>query len=149
MGSLAQGMFSGRKSVIQHDRATSHRSRRQWMNVALRKHRGQKAQVDIVIRHLVDDPQRGMSLGQVFEPAQVMLGQPVDRARREARDVVDRRAGNIENRRNGVERLPRKPQLARAKHARMAGEDLFDKGCARARQAEHEHRAKVRRACPG
>ena len=53
-GSLAQRMLL--KSVIQHETATSRRSRRQWMNVAWGKRIAKQAEEQVILRHLVHDP---------------------------------------------------------------------------------------------
>ena len=79
----------------------------------------------------------------------MLLGQSADRLRSQARDVVQRRAGAIEDRRNRVERLPGQLQLAGAADPRVAGEDLLDQGRARARQAEHEDGPSVVRSRSG
>ena len=116
-GSLAQRML--RKSVIQHETATSRRSRRQWMNARVGKQSREQAQVHVIVRHLVHDA-FGRAAVEVAQPFEVLLGQPAGRpASRWGTTVPSARPSGSSIARDGLERLRRhQPQLAGAVDAR-------------------------------
>ena len=114
----------------------------------LGKQRRQKAEIHVVVRHLVDDP-LGVAAVELRQPLQMLPGDAQRGRGVKVGHAIAWQFGKAHRGGQCFERLPHQAQLAGAVDPRVAGEHLFGERRARTRQAEDEHRPPRRRTRPG